>query len=318
MAFKTIIKFLIHKTDAKCNGESGIKSYHLKTIFLWACETIERKAWETSQGWANCFLFLITQLQICLEEMCLPSLFIPDCNLLEGSELSLSAIIVLIQEITSFKEDVIKYPKCNFMTIGPHKAPAIYTLGTTPITPAESVSDLGVTIDSKLKFKNHIRNIVSKANQRKSLTLRCFLSRNPSNLSRAFKIYTRPLLEYSSTIWSPSYVAEIILIESVQRDFTKRIPGCAHLSYPERLSVLRLQSLEHRRLIADLIMTFNIITGRNSIDPNFFFKINTGNLRGHPFKLSVPLTKTNTHKFVFASRGSPHMELPPHTPRHLT
>ena len=105
MAFKSIIKFIIHKTDAKCNGETGIKSYHLKTIFLWACETIERKAWETSQGWANCFLFLITQLQICLEQMCLPSLFISDCNLLEGSELSLSAITVLIQEITSFKED---------------------------------------------------------------------------------------------------------------------------------------------------------------------------------------------------------------------
>ena len=191
------------------------------------------------------------------------------------------------------------------MTIGPRRVPATYTLGTNQITPVESVSDLGVTTDSKLKFKNHIRNIVSKANQRKSLTLRCFLLRNPSNLSRAFKIYIRPLLEYSSTIWSPSYIAEIILIESVQRDFTKRIPGCTHLSYPERLSVLRLQSLEHRRLIADLIMTFNIITGRNSIDPNFFFKINTGNLRGHPFKLSVPLTRTNTHKFFFSSRVVP-------------
>ena len=144
---------------------------------------------------------------------------------------------------------------------------------------------------------------MSKANQRKSLTLRCFLSRNPSNLARAFKIYTRPLLEYASTIWSPSYITEIILIESVQRDFTKRIPGCSHLSYHERLSVLGLQSLEHRRLIADLIMTFNIITGRNSIDSNIFFKANTSdNLRGHPFKLSVPLTRTNTHKFFVASR----------------
>ena len=116
----------------------------------------------------------------------------------------------------------------------------------------------------------------------------------------------RPLLDYSSTIWSPSYIAEIILIESVQRDFTKRIPGCTHLSYPERLSVLRLQNLEHRRLIADLIMTFNIITGRNCIDPHSFFKFSTyGNLRGHPFKLSVPLTKTNTQKFFFASRVVP-------------
>ena len=64
-------------------------------------------------------------------------------------------------------------------------------------------------------------------------------------------------------------------------------------------------------------MTFNIIPGRNSIDPNFFFKINTGNLRGHPFKLSVPLTKTNTHKFFFASRLVPIWNSLP-TPRYLT
>ena len=117
----------------------------------------------------------------------------------------------------------------------PPKISATYTLGTIRITQVESVSDLGVAIDSKLKFKNHIRNMVSRANQRKSLTLRCFLSRNPSNLSSAFRIYIRSLLD-SSTIWSPSYISEIIHIESVQRDFTKRIPGCAHLSYPERLS----------------------------------------------------------------------------------
>ena len=146
-----------------------------------------------------------------------------------------------------------------------------------------------------------------------------FLVTQPIKFVESFKIYIRPLLEYSSTIWSPSYIAEIMLIESVQRDFTKRIPGCTHLSYPERLSVLRLQSLEHRRLIADLIMTFNTITGCNFIDPNCFFKINTGNLRGHPFKLSVPLTRTNTHKFFFSSRVVPPWNsLPTHLVMYLT
>ena len=54
-------------------------------------------------------------------------------------------------------------------------------------------------------------------------------------------------------------VTEIIAIESVQRDFTKRIPGCAHLlSYAERISFLKLQSLEHRRLIAGLTMAYNM------------------------------------------------------------
>ena len=106
---------------------------------------------------------------------------------------------------------------------------------------------------------------MSKASQRKSLILRCFLSRNPLNLVRAFKIYVRPLFEYASTTWSPSYINEIIAIESVQRDFTKRIPGCSNLPYNERLKHFQLQSLEHRRLMADLSMTYIIYSTIKSL-----------------------------------------------------
>ena len=147
-----------------------------------------------------------------------------------------------------------------------------------------------------------MNGIVTRAHQRKSLILRCFLSRNPLNLIRAFKIYVRPLLEYASSTWSPSYITDIIAIESVQRDYTKRIPGCTHLSYADRLSTLKLQSLEHRRLLADLCMVYNILNNKISTN-NEFFTINPNlNLRGHPLKLSVPLVKSNTHKFFFSSR----------------
>ena len=127
-------------------------------------------------------------------------------------------------------------------------------------------------------------------------------SRNPINLVKAFKTYVRPLLEYFSTTWSPSYVTEIIAIESVQRDFTKRIPGCAHLSYAERLSLLKLQSLEHRRLIADHTMAYNILHDKVSINNDFFTLNPNKNLRGHPLKITVPVIKTNVQKFLFSNR----------------
>ena len=141
-----------------------------------------------------------------------------------------------------------------------------------------------------------------RAHQRKSLILRCFLSRNPLNLIRAFKIYVRPLLEYASSTWSPSYITVIIAIESDQRDYTKRIPGCAHLSYADRLSTLKLQSLEHRRLLADLCVAYNILNDKISTNNQFFIINPNLNLRGHPLKLSVPLVKSNTQKFFFSSR----------------
>ena len=41
-------------------------------------------------------------------------------------------------------------------------------------------------------------------------------------------------------------------IEAVQRVFTKRLPAIQNLPYSQRLSTLKLQTLEHRRLITDL------------------------------------------------------------------
>ena len=46
--------------------------------------------------------------------------------------------------------------------------------------------------------------------------------------------------------------------ESVQRRFTKRLRGYSHLDYPSRLNALALTSLEKRRLVQDLVLTYKI------------------------------------------------------------
>ena len=51
---------------------------------------------------------------------------------------------------------------------------------------------LGVTIDSDLKFSQHINDIVRRAKQRSALIHRSFISRNILNLLRAFQTYVQP------------------------------------------------------------------------------------------------------------------------------
>ena len=104
----------------------------------------------------------------------------------------------IIERWSSVWQMRISHSKCNILTIGHHQANNKLQIDNHNIDTVETANDLGVTIDSKLSFHPHITNIVSKANQRKSLILRCFLSRNPANLLRAFKVYVRPLLEYAS------------------------------------------------------------------------------------------------------------------------
>ena len=170
------------------------------------------------------------------------------------------------------------------LTIGPHQQPTNFIIDNIHIAHVDHVCDLGVTINSQLKFRKLISNIVSKANQRKSLILRSFLPRNPANLIRAFKVYIRPLLEYASTTRLPSYISDILLLESVQRDFTKRVPGCSHLSHTEMLSFLKPPTLEHRRLMADLIMVYNILTQNTFINNSPFILNPNNHLPGHPLK----------------------------------
>jgi len=68
------------------------------------------------------------------------------------------------------------------------------------------------------------------------------------------------MLRYNSPVWSPSLKKDIILIESVQRHFTKRIPGLATMTYHSRLTLLNLESLEVRRLRADLLLAYKVYT----------------------------------------------------------
>ena len=46
-----------------------------------------------------------------------------------------------------------------------------------------------------------------------------------------FCTYVRPILEYNSACWSPCLIKDIVKVESVQRRFTKRIPGLHDYSY---------------------------------------------------------------------------------------
>jgi len=107
----------------------------------------------------------------------------------------------------------------------------------------------------------HINDIVSRAHKRALLIHRCFTSRDVNTLLHAYIVYVRPLVEHNSVIWSPITLHDIDAIESVQRRFTKRLPGLPSVSYADRLQRLHLQSLELRRLITDLTWCYKIVFG---------------------------------------------------------
>ena len=147
-------------------------------------------------------------------------------------------------------------------------ASTIYFINGLQLGSNSCVKDLGVKVDSKLDFKMHICDIISKATQRAAIFFRGFTSRNLFLARKCYVTYIRPLLEYNSNIWNPCNIYIIDKLEKVQRQFSKRIPCLSQLSYFERLSNLNLEPLELRRLHFDLIQYYKILNGLTSLDFN--------------------------------------------------
>lgn len=96
-------------------------------------------------------------------------------------------------------------------------------------------SDLGVSVSGNCSWNSHIEQMCAKANR--VLGLGKSLCGRDIRDVQARKLlgtaHVRPLLEYSSSVWSPYSVKHRRLIEDIQRRATKFI-----LNYPPRFSGL--------------------------------------------------------------------------------
>jgi len=86
---------------------------------------------------------------------------------------------------------------------------------------------------------------------RANLIHKCFTSRDAATLWRAFGVYVRPLLEYTTCVWSPNRVGQVnrVNLYNFTNKFTNRLPGKNDsLVFKSRLMRLRADSVELRRL----------------------------------------------------------------------
>jgi len=162
----------------------------------------------------------------------------------------------------------VNIAKCYVHHLGKNNQRIPYYFSGSQIPVSNVVVDLGISVDCNLKFDSHINNIISKSYSRIGALFKGFCSRSPSVLKKAYITYVRPILEYASSVWNPYLLKHITCIERVQRRFTKRIPALHDMSYSERLAALDLESLEIRRLRADLTLYYKILNNLVHISRN--------------------------------------------------
>ena len=183
-----------------------------------------------------------------------------------------------------------------------------YNMDATRLKIVEQEKDLGVVVDSQLKFEEHITRIVKKANSVMGMIRRSFLYLDKDMFKKLFIAMVRPHLEYGATIWNPHLKKQITLIENVQRRASKQIPGLAHLSYRERLQLIKLPTLQYRRYRGDMIELYKLSHGHydEGATCNFLdFRANQSrdrNFRRHKYHIHKESYKKDVRKYSFKCR----------------
>ena len=137
-----------------------------------------------------------------------------------------------------------------------------FTVPTTDFIHIEETqheSYLGVIIDNKLNFNQHIDDMSKKATNLLNLCRRNLHMCSREAKNSAYNMIVRPHLEYASTCWNPYTKRNIDKLEAVQRRAARIVLNFDDYHPTADLSgkiqkTLQLYSLEHSRAVADLCM----------------------------------------------------------------
>ena len=179
--------------------------------------------------------------------------------------------------------------KCKVLHVGAAKDHHSFQMGSDRLTNTSVERDLGVQVDSILKFRQQASTAVFKASQVLAVIRRSFAFLDEFTLPLLFKSLVRPHLEFSSLVWGPFNRADQKAVERVQRRATRLVVSIRHLPYPERLKRLKLPSLYYRRRRMDMIHAYKMLHGHVDTDPSELLATNPERrTRGHTLKLRKP------------------------------
>ena len=120
---------------------------------------------------------------------------------------------------------------------------------------------VGISINNKLSWAEHISNTVSKANKVHGLLRRNLYNCSPFVKETAYKSLVRPKLEHCSGIWDPYHQEYENKLESVQRRaarFVSKDLRCQS-DISDMLRDLNWKTLEDRRTLSRLALLYKSV-----------------------------------------------------------
>lgn len=173
------------------------------------------------------------------------------------------------------KENLLQFniKKCVTITFSRAHRPIMhsYKIDGMPMVRVTEVKDLGVTLNAKLTFRDHIIKCCKKAYRNLGFLLRTV--RNFNNIAAIIALYNalvRSQLECNAVIWAPHENKYSLMLERIQNKFTRflyfRLYGVYPfypLMYPTLfvLGMVGYNELRVRREFALVLYLFRLIRG---------------------------------------------------------
>ncbi|KAL9970833.1 hypothetical protein ACROYT_G023280 [Oculina patagonica] len=170
----------------------------------------------------------------------------------------------------------------------------IYT-NNQKIKTADTLKLLGVTIDSKLKFSEHVSSACIKASQRIGVLMRLRNLIPTKAKLQLYKSAVLPYLTYCHLVWHFCRASDARKLERLQERGLRAVYKNKHASYTDLLERAKLPTLANRRLQDICILMYKV---KHRLCPNSICNIfnehnSTYNLRQSDF--STPRYNTVTY-----------------------
>ena len=176
------------------------------------------------------------------------------------------------------------------------------TLCNTVIPLVEKTKILGLLIDNKLLYNDHIHRLATSSSRALGLITRTAVPLREDFRARLYKALVRPLMQYASPIWSGTAKTHLKEIEQVQRRALK----CLRLTDPLKHN---LPPLELRYKTASILLFRKHflsppILSDPLITPTLPPKHRRNAKGGHDRRVLIPPSRTSHHKQSYVLRTS--------------
>ena len=159
--------------------------------------------------------------------------------------------------------------------------------------------DLDVLIAPDMKWKDQAEAAANKATKMLGLLKRTFQHNSAELWKKLYVTFVRPHLEFAVSVWNPTNIGFVSILEKVQARATKIPNALKKKSYEERLIAFGLDKLEKIRERGDLIQYFKLVRGFERIDWHYQPLINK------PYDYDVPASNTRYQNNTLNMRQQP-------------